>query len=162
MTRLEEVEMMALQYAQVPSMPDELDDSTPVWVYAIGMVLLRSGATSYVILRNRYGYAPQVIKAFDQDGVVSIVSIHPYRFLDKAVLPPVGNVAGLRSYLSKVYDVPKERVEKLTKDELMKLTYSYCIKYQVARDKSEEGRMDRVEADRAARSERKEIKPEEI
>lgn len=137
MTRTEKEEFYALQCAGVPEMPAPADENTPVWIKAIAKVLTRSCRESYVIVAMDYGRKPVVVKSFNDDGVVKILSVHPYKFLDNRFVPKLESAAATKRYIAQAYGVPEESVKKLKKEELLRLFYSHCIKTQLAAERNQ-------------------------
>jgi len=135
MTRTEQDEFYALEWAGVPEVPAEANEETPVWIYAIARILTRHCRDSYAIVRMNYGRPPEIIKAFNDEGVARIESIHPYKFLESRFVPKLETAAATKQFIANAYNVPVESVKKLKKDELLRLFYSHCIKAQLTFEK---------------------------
>lgn len=149
MTKQEQLEMDVLEYAQLPKIPEEATDETPMWIYAIAKIRTFTLSVGYAVVRYSYGERPTIIKAFYEGGFSGIISIHPYKFFDKKYLPALENIGSVRSFVAKTYGVDKAEVAKLGKKELLKLVYNYCIKRQLC-DENEEKRRKQAEIMRQA------------
>ena len=141
MTRTERDEFEALSFAGVPELPAAADDSTPVWIFAIARILTRSCRESYAIVRMNYGRQPEVVNAFNDEGVARIESVHPYRFLDARFVPKMETAADTKRFIAHAYGVPEESVKKLKKEELLRLFYMHCIKSQLTYEKEQSNKL---------------------
>lgn len=141
MTRTEKDEFYALGWAGIPELPAEADEKTPVWIYAVARITTRTCRDSYAIVRMNYGRTPEIIKAFNDEGVAGIVSVHPYKFLDSRFVPKMESAAETKRYIANVYGVPEESVKKLKKEEQLRLFYTHCIKTQLAYEKEQSNKL---------------------
>ena len=141
MTRTEIDELDALRFAGVPEMPAKADENTPVWIYAIARVTTITMQQSYAIVRMNYGKAPVIVRSFTVDGIATIDSVHPYKFLDAAFVPQLDSAAATKQYVASAYGVGIEEVKKLKKPELLRLFYMHCIKAQLAAEKEQSNKL---------------------
>lgn len=132
MTKTEREELLALEWAGMPEVPQEATDGTPVWIYAIARVLTYTSRESWAIVRMDYGRTPAVVKTFSDGGVARILSIHPYKFLDDRFVPKMENAAATKNFIAAAYGVPPDSVARLKKPDLLRLFYMHCIKDQLA------------------------------
>ena len=132
MTRTEELELEAIRYARVPEMPEALNEDTPVWIDGIAKLTMNTLGTGYAIVRNQYNGTPRYLKVFGNGSVASVVSIHPYKFLDKKYIPQFSGEPAIRTFVAEMYGVSKADVKQLSHEGLLAMVYNYCAKKQLA------------------------------
>lgn len=143
MTKYDLEELAVLKYAELPEIPAAAGEKTPVWIDAVAKIKTMTGRDSFAVVRQvEYGKSPKVRKAFNDEGIGRIVSVHPYKFLDGNFVPSLENAAATKRYIAQVYGVDPERVSKLKKEELSRLFYTHCIKAQLEYEKEQSKKLD--------------------
>lgn len=131
MNRQEELLFEALEYAHIAELPTATTkDIKDVWVRGVAKLINGKNDTSYAIVRNVYGKAPQVIKVFDSFGIREIVEVYPYSLLDMSFARGITKIEDLRLSVAKAYGKSLDEIKSLTKEELKILFYNYGIKLQ--------------------------------
>ena len=157
MTKLEKLEMEALSYAEVSALPEPVNDATSMWIFAIAKVLTRSNTYSYVIVRNKRSGDPVVIKAFDTSSIARFLEIYPYKMLSSEYVPSFKTLKEAKKYLAEVLGVCYEKVEPLTKDEVLDTIFGLSVDKQLYDEekvksyaaKREREQRERMEAEKA-------------
>lgn len=134
MTKTEIRELDALKYASLPQLPEPLGQDTPIWIRAIGKVRMNNLSVGYAIVRNTFTDTPRTEKIFGDGSIASIVSIHPYEFLDAKYLPNISGEKEARAFVARAYGLRREQVRALTKENVRALIYNYCAKRQLAKE----------------------------
>ena len=131
MTEHERKQIEALEYAQLPALPQELNASGPIWVKAIAEITTWANTQSWAIVQNNMSEKPKFLKVFDMKGVAKVDHIYPYEFLDNKYLPRFNDSAEARAFLCEAYNVPQQKLARATKETLTRLICLYAIKHQL-------------------------------
>lgn len=158
MTKEEKLLFEVLDYVQLSEIPESTETVKDVWIYAIMKVRDHANAENYAIARAIDGKKFSYIKTFGTNGIAEVLSIHPYKFLDMSYAAGIKSEADMRRFVSEVYGVAREEVDKISKEDLLRLFFAYGIKRQLSGDVSPVKLADRREkAARKAEADKTEI-----
>lgn len=118
-----------LRYAGLSDLPKSIKEEQPkcAWVRAVALVLKRSGEKGFAIAVNRVKGDPKLIKTFDITPIAKIEDIFPYEFVDKSFYPPTRSREAYITYISKTYNVNRQKVSELSVEKLQQLADYYAI-----------------------------------
>lgn len=146
MTRSEELLCEILMDYNIPELPEAIKEGdTKVWVDAIATLTMRNMSTGYAYVRNIPGKYPRVMKLYGSGGIGEIRSLHPVSFLSDNYAPPVNNMNSLKAYVARRYKETNERVDNLTKDELITAAYAIAIQTQAEKAVSKQAIEEMIE-----------------
>lgn len=159
MTNLQRLEVEALEYAGLSSLPEAANSETPMWILGIAKVLTRENRYSYAIVRNKRSSSPAILKSFDSGSIARIVEVYPYKFLNSEYLLTFKTVGEARKFIVTAYNLPEEKVANLPKEKLLDIIFSYGVDRQLrdekraadAIERRERAKKERLEAEKDAK-----------
>lgn len=151
MTREEKKKFEVLEALGLPALPDPVGPKTGIWFLAVAEVRLRSGAVSWVQVRNNPGHTPTVTRSFDQSVVAEFISIHPYKMCDESFLPKPGS-KGLAGWVAAKYKATPEQVAAIPAEKLELLRQKYAVDEERRKIIASENAKKNLAAARAAKA----------
>ena len=137
----EERLLQVLEYTGQPCLPDEVDENcTPVWIYAIAKVMMMNLSTGYAVVRDHFGDTPTIEKIFGTGAVAKIVSIYPYKFLDKKYIPEIKTAKEANAFIAKVYHLNATPNYKMI--EATSIILDYAASCQLSDEKKKQNNND--------------------